>query len=74
MSEGKRNCVRATERGEEAWNETVSRWTRIRYEALPIKASRHIVAKPLWSMRSGVDLAVVRGKIAFLPGDISFYA
>jgi hypothetical protein len=27
-NEVKRNCVRATERGEEAWSETASRWTR----------------------------------------------
>ena len=27
-NEAKRNCVRATERGEEAWSETASRWTR----------------------------------------------
>jgi len=27
-NEVKRNCVRVTERGEEAWSEAVSRWTR----------------------------------------------
>jgi hypothetical protein len=27
-NEAKRNCVRVTERGEEAWSETASRWTR----------------------------------------------
>ena len=26
--EAKRNCVRVTERGEEAWSEVASRWTR----------------------------------------------
>ncbi len=29
-SEVKRNCVRVTERGEEAWSEAVSQWTRTR--------------------------------------------
>ena len=27
-NEAKRNCVRVTERGEEAWSEAASRWTR----------------------------------------------
>ena len=30
----------------------------------------HINAKLLWSRIGGVDLAVVRRKIAFLPGEI----
>jgi hypothetical protein len=49
----------------------VSRWTRTGYEAWPIKASRHVAAKLLWSRRGCVDPAVVRGRIAFLPGEIS---
>jgi len=32
----------------------------------------HIDAKLLWSRIGGVDLAVVRIRIAFLPGEISF--
>ena len=32
----------------------------------------HINAKLLWSRIGGVDLAVVRIRIAFLPGEISF--
>ncbi len=44
----KRNCVRVTERGKEAWSETVSRWTRTGYEALPTRASRLSTAKLLW--------------------------
>ena len=32
----------------------------------------HVNAKILWSRIGGVDLTVVRRKIAFLPGDISF--
>jgi hypothetical protein len=28
MSEAKRNCMRVTECGEEAWSETAGRWTR----------------------------------------------
>ena len=32
----------------------------------------HVNAKLLWSRIGGVDLTVVRRKIAFLPGDISF--
>ena len=70
-SEGKRNCTRATEWGEEAWNETASRWTRTGYEAFPIKASRPDAEKPLWSRRRGINSAVVQGRIAFLPGEIS---
>ena len=70
----KRNCARATERGEEAWSETASRWIRTGYEASLIKASRPDSAKPLWSRRGGVNPAVVRRRIAFLPEDISPYA
>ena len=40
---------------------------------MPIKASMHIDAKLLWSKIDGVDLTVVRRKIAFLPGEISLY-
>jgi hypothetical protein len=32
----------------------------------------HVNAKLLWSRIDGVDLTVVRRKIAFLPGEISF--
>ena len=71
-SEGKYNCVRATERGEEVWNESASRWTKTKYEALSAKASGHIIAKLLWSKVDGVDLAVVQRRTAFLPGEISF--
>ena len=39
---------------------------------MPIKASMHIDAKLLWSRIGSVDLAVVRRKIAFLLGEISF--
>jgi hypothetical protein len=70
-SEAKRNCVRVTERGEEAWSETVSRGTRTGYEALPSRASGREIAKLLWSRRSGVDAAVVRGRNVYLPGEIS---
>ena len=45
-NEVKRNCVRVTDRGEEAWSEAVSRWTRTGYEAMP---SRPMTAKLLWS-------------------------
>ena len=48
-NEAKRNCARAIERGEEAWSETASRWTRTGYEAVPIRASRQMTAKLLWS-------------------------
>ena len=44
----KRNCVRATERGEEAWSVNRGRWTRTGYEALPTRASRLSSAKLLW--------------------------
>jgi hypothetical protein len=47
-SEVKRNCVRATERGKEAWSESVSRWTKIGYEAVLGRASGHLTAKLLW--------------------------
>jgi len=57
--------MRATECGEseargQAWIEAVSRCTKIRYKAVPGRASEHKIAKPLWSMHGGVDLAVVR--------------
>lgn len=45
----KRNCVRVTDRGEEACSEVVSRWTRTGYEALPSRASGLETAKFLWS-------------------------
>ena len=48
-NEAKRNCARATERREEAWSETASRWTRTGYEAMPSRASRQVTAKLLWS-------------------------
>ena len=48
-SEAKRNCMRVTECGKEAWSETASRWTRTGYEAEPTKASRQLTAKLSWS-------------------------
>ena len=48
-NEAKRNCMRVTECGKEAWSETASRWTRTGYEALPSRASGHDSAKLLWS-------------------------
>ena len=47
--EAKRNCGRATDRGEEARSESAGRWTRTRYEALPSGASEQAIAKPRWS-------------------------
>ena len=44
-NEVKRNCMRVTECGEEAWIEAASRWTRIGYKALPSRASGHETAK-----------------------------
>jgi hypothetical protein len=60
VSEGKRNCEEATNRGEEAWNEVAGRWTRTRYKAALIKASGHNSAKLLWSRMSDVNLAIVQ--------------
>ena len=60
MSEVNHNCVRVTERGEEVSSETVSRWTRIGYEAVSTKASWQETAKLLWSRVDGVNPAVVR--------------
>ena len=48
-TEVKRQCMRVTECGEEAWSEAVSRWTRTGYEAVPGRASGHEIAKLLWS-------------------------
>ena len=48
-NEVKRNCVRVTDRGEEAWSKTVSRWTRTGYEAVPSRASGLEIAKLSWS-------------------------
>jgi hypothetical protein len=73
-NEVKRNCGRATDCGEEARSETASRWTRTGYKALPSRASGPETAKLLWSRRSGVNPAVVRGRSAFLPGEISPHA
>jgi len=72
--EGKRKGGRATDRLEEAWNEPAGRWIRTGYEALWIKASGPITAKPSWPRRSGVNPAVARGGSVFLPGEISLYA
>ena len=69
-SEVNRNCVRVTERGKEARSETVSRWTRIGYEAW---ASRQEAAKFCGEVLGGVDPAVVRGRIVLLPGEILPY-
>ena len=49
VSKVKRNCGRATDRGEEAWSEVAGRWTRTGYRAMPTKASGHDSAKLLWS-------------------------
>ena len=59
-SEEKRNCVRATERGEEAWIETASRGTRSASEAASGRASRHVTAKLLWSGPGDVNATAVR--------------
>ena len=72
-SEVNRNCAKVTERGEEASSETVSRWTRIGYEAWSTRASRQETAKLLWSRVDGVNPAVVRGRIVVLPGEILPY-
>ena len=48
-NEVKRNCMRVTECGKEAWSETASRWTRTGYEALSSRASGQHSAKLLWS-------------------------
>ena len=48
-NEAKRNCMRVTECGEEAWSETASRWTRTGYEAVPSRASGQWTAKLSWS-------------------------
>ena len=39
-TEAKRDCGRATDHGEEAWNEAAERWTRIEGRAQPSTASR----------------------------------
>jgi hypothetical protein len=49
VREEKRNCARATERGEKAWIEAAGRWTRTGYKAVLIKASGPHSAKLLWS-------------------------
>jgi hypothetical protein len=59
-SEAKPNCGEATIRGEEGWNETVSRWTRTGYEAMPTRASGRVSAKLSWTKVGVVDAAVVR--------------
>jgi hypothetical protein len=41
---------------------------------MPIRVSGPITAKLLWSKSGSVDPAVVRGRIAFLPGEISFWS
>ncbi len=48
-NEAKRNCVRVTERGEEAWSETASRGTRTASEAALTRANRQWTAKLSWS-------------------------
>ncbi len=59
VSEVNPNCGEVTSRGEEGWIETVSRCTKIRYEARPTKTSERAIAKSLWSKvrerRSGGD-------------------
>jgi hypothetical protein len=69
VSEVKRNCVRVTERGEEAWIETASRGTRSAFEAASGRASGQMIAKLLWSRPGDVDATIVRGRIVFLPGE-----
>jgi hypothetical protein len=48
-NEAKRNCVRVTERGEEAWSETAGRRTETGYQATPGRASGQETAKLSWS-------------------------
>ncbi|MHB8744709.1 MAG: hypothetical protein ACYC9L_16530 [Sulfuricaulis sp.] len=50
--------MRATERGEEAWSELASRWTRIGYEAVPPGASGHEHLKQ-WQRGSTMYTALV---------------
>jgi hypothetical protein len=73
-NEAKRNCMRATECGEEARSEAAGRWTRTGYEAVLSRASGQRTAKPSWSRRSIVNPAAARRRIAFLPGEISPHA
>ena len=48
MNEEKRNCGRATDRGEEAWIETACRRTETGYEAAEGEASEPLIAKLQW--------------------------
>ena len=74
-NEAKRNCVRVTERGEEAWSETASRWTRTGYEAVPSRASGQCTAKLSWSRLrrrksggcAGKDRVLTWGDLASCP-------
>ena len=74
MNEEKRNCGRATDRGEEAWIEAACRRTEIGFEATECEASEPLVAKPQWPRCSGVDPAVVQRRLVPLPGETSPYA
>jgi len=60
VNEEKRNCGRATDRGEEAWIETARRRTEIGSEATEGEASEHEFTKLQWPRPSGVDPAVVQ--------------
>lgn len=74
MNEEKRNCGRATDRGEEAWIEAACRRTGIGFEATEGEASEHSVAKPQWPRPPGVNPAVVQRRLVSLPGETSPYA
>ena len=50
----------------------LSRRTEIRCEAVPSRVSVQLNAKLSRPGRGAVDLAVVRGRPSFLPGEISF--
>ncbi len=71
-SEAKRNCVRATERGEEAWSEAMGRRTGTGCEAQSSGASVQESASLDDQGSGGVNPAVSR-RVMFLPGEISPY-
>jgi len=55
-NEAQRNCVRATERGDEAWSESVNRWTGTGYEAVPGRVSGQENVKLPWPKAQGMPL------------------
>jgi len=74
VSEAKRNCGRATDRGEEARSEDVGPMNKNRIEACVDGVSGRLTAKLRWPSSTDVHPVAVHRRWMFLPGETSPHA